>query len=150
MDFVMKAFWFVVRTLLIAFAFLAIEHVIWPNKVPLLLPLAVILLVLGLIVLAGIADSCHQVWFLYRERLQAICIGVSLKPFDWRLGDVTGAGYPGRWWALGPLRIGAKTRPQVVTLDDIYELVAQGVREGRPYEWLSDVIAQRIRLRYLP
>jgi hypothetical protein len=117
MPLVMKGYWFVMRALLAAFVALCIARVIRPAAIPSIMPLSVILLAWAMLVLAGIADGCCQVWFLYRERLQALCIGISLKPFDWRLGDVTRAGYPGRWWALGPLRIGGKTRRDINPLE---------------------------------
>jgi hypothetical protein len=107
----------VVRTLLIAFVGLCLARIISPAAVSPIMPAAVILFAWGMIVLAGIADSCAQVWFLYRERLQALCIGISIKLFDWRLGDVTVGDYPGRWWAIGPLRVGAKLRPASPCVD---------------------------------
>jgi hypothetical protein len=79
-------------------------------QIPAWWPLVAIIAVAALIVLAGICDELHLVWITHEERLQAICLGVSIKPFDWRLGDVTRPGYPGRWGALGPLRIGGKVR----------------------------------------
>lgn len=43
--------------------------------------------------------------------LQPICIGASVCPFCWKLGDVTHEGAGGnRWYALGPLRLGVRWR----------------------------------------
>lgn len=109
MEWAFGLLWRAMGLLFVAFAVLMlVDAVLWPlPQMVVAAPMAAI------IVLWFAAMVAHQVaTALTDPRLKALCFGASIKPFDWRLGDLSGERRPGgHLVAFGPLRFAWRIAP---------------------------------------
>jgi hypothetical protein len=104
-SFFEKAWWTMIWALFAAFLILlAISRTIYPISD--LVVGAPLVLAYTLFAIGCIIGQLELALIKHEARLQALCLGFSLKPFDWRLGNLSHLRRPGgAMWAFGPLRM---------------------------------------------
>jgi hypothetical protein len=111
-EVVAKWYWRMIVALLVAFAVLSVLRVVLLPQIPVWLPLSLAGAGYVLLFFACAVDELHLLWIAHAERLQALCVGFSLKLFDWRLGDLSHLRRPGgALFALGPVRLAWRFSP---------------------------------------
>jgi hypothetical protein len=112
MEVVAKWYWRVIVTLFAAFVILCLLRVTVLPKIPAAWPLTSVVVAYAMLLVACGLDELLLLWIAHADRMKALCVGFSLKLFDWRLGDLSHLRRPGgALIALGPLRLAWRVSP---------------------------------------
>jgi hypothetical protein len=129
--------WRAIISLFVAFIVLGLfSQVLWPLPELMVLAPAAAALALWAVamVFEGALWAIHMLGAL-RQSLPALCLGVSLKPFDWRLGDESHLRRPGgRLVALGPFRLAWRLSPIPMTRAEPVTGKAAGIIPFAPFD----------------
>jgi hypothetical protein len=105
--------WAAMKLLFAAFVVLALAQLtVFGRGIPDVLIWTPLIAGMLLALVFGLIDLLIGWWWAHRASLMALCLGVSIKPFDWKIGNGSHLRSPGgRLYAFGPLRLAWRIVP---------------------------------------